>query len=158
MVPSGTPCVLSATVWRSGHLVAAIRRRRPASASSEAWNLNGRIEMSVRASVAGTAPIAEVLSTVTASLLSPRARRPSGLAATVAAAAAQNRRRLRSGTFGPRDGWGSCVGPVLPESGIQLGAGEAEPPGRAGLVAADFAQGLFNGLSFEDRQIRAGQR
>src|SRR5688572_15023356 len=46
MVASGTPWDVSETVSFSGHRVARMRRLRSASCSSEAWNLNGRMDVS----------------------------------------------------------------------------------------------------------------
>src|SRR5438046_10064342 len=53
MVAIGTPCDVSLTSSSSGQFVAAIRRRRSARASSEAWNWNAL--MAVSAAVADVA-------------------------------------------------------------------------------------------------------
>src|SRR5262249_21959125 len=46
----------------------------------------------------------------------------------------------------------------LPQSAVQLCAGDPEVSGRSRLITCNFAQRLCNGLSLENSQIGAGQR
>src|SRR6267142_1936171 len=85
MIEPGHPCV---TISRSGHLVALMRLRKSVICASGTFTLNGRISP------------AFVGASVIASNLLEEVSRPNEAAATVAAAAPQKCRRLKSGFSG----------------------------------------------------------
>src|SRR5215813_8796992 len=67
MVSNWTPCDSSVTVSFSGHWVASSRRRRSASASSEAWNWKGRTAVGFSLAAATSLALAGIAAVARAS-------------------------------------------------------------------------------------------